>query len=71
MRPALFAVTGVALFAYWALGKPTFNAAASQSDWPTVIWFSATLALLAARLGSRARASQLVIANLGGIVDPA
>lgn len=50
MRPALFALTGVALFAYWALGKPTFEAAASQSEWPTVIWFSATLALLAVAL---------------------
>ncbi len=50
MRPALFALTGVALFAYWALGKPTFDAAASQSEWPTVIWFSATLALLAVAL---------------------
>ncbi len=50
MRPALFALTGVALFLYWALGKPTFDAAASQSEWPTVIWFSATLALLAVAL---------------------
>jgi hypothetical protein len=50
MRSALFALTGIALFAYWALGRPTFEAAASRSEWPTVIWFSATLALLAVAL---------------------
>jgi hypothetical protein len=46
VRPALFALTGIAFFAYWALAHPTFEASASQSEWPTVLGFSATLALL-------------------------
>ena len=50
MRPALFTLTGIAFFAYWALGRPTFDATESQTEWPTVIWFSATLALLAVAL---------------------
>lgn len=50
MRPALFVLTGITLFAYWTFGRPTFEATESQSQWPTVIWFSATLALLALAL---------------------
>ncbi len=50
VRPALFAVTGIASFAYWALAHPTFEASASQSEWPTVLGFSATLAVLAVAL---------------------
>lgn len=50
MRSAFFALTGGVLFAYWALGKPSFAASPSQSEWPTVLWFSASLALLALAL---------------------
>lgn len=65
MRPVLFALTGAAVFAYWALGRPTFQASAAQSDWPTVLWFSASLGLLAlslavfGRLGGRRWAARL------------
>lgn len=50
MRPALFALSGVASFAYWALARPTFEATASNTEWPTVLGFSATLAVLAVAL---------------------
>ena len=50
MRPGLFALTGIAFFAYWALAHPSFEATASQSEWPMALWFSATLAVLAVAL---------------------
>jgi hypothetical protein len=50
MRPGLFALTGIAFFAYWALARPSFEATAAQSEWPTVLWFSATLSGLAVAL---------------------
>jgi hypothetical protein len=46
-RSLVFAVTGFACFAYWALGRPSVEATASMREWPTVLWFSATLLCLA------------------------
>lgn len=47
MRALLFAVTGVAFFAFWAIERPTYEMTASMTSWPTVLWFSSTLVLLA------------------------
>ena len=49
-RSLLFAITGVALFAYWSIARPSFEITASMKEWPTVLWFSATLLLLAVAL---------------------
>ncbi len=49
-RSLLFATTGVALFAYWSIARPTFEITASMKEWPTVLWFSATLLSLAVTL---------------------
>jgi len=49
-RPLLFALTGVALFAFWLLARPSFEASASMKEWPNVLWFSATLLSLAVAL---------------------
>ena len=50
MRAALFALTGVAFFVFWVVAHPSFEATASQSEWPNVLWFSATLLSLAVAL---------------------
>lgn len=49
-RALLFAGTGIALFLFWAIAKPTFDATASMTEWPNVLWFSATLLTLAVAL---------------------
>ena len=49
-RSLLFALTGVAFFVYWAVARPSFEMTASMKEWPTVLWFSATLLSLAVAL---------------------
>jgi hypothetical protein len=46
-RSLLFAVTGVALFVFWVVAHPSTEMTASMTEWPNVLWFSATLLLLA------------------------
>jgi hypothetical protein len=45
-RALLFALTGVAFFAFWAGAHPSFEMTASMKEWPQVLWFSATLFVL-------------------------
>lgn len=40
-------LTGTALFVYWAVVRPTAQASLTQSQWPYVLWFSATILTLA------------------------
>jgi hypothetical protein len=47
---ALFALTGVAFFVYWLVVRPSSGMTASMTDWPYVLWFSATLLSLAVAL---------------------
>jgi hypothetical protein len=49
-RALLFALTGVALFVFWAVAHPSFQMTASMTEWPNVLWFSATLLMLAVAL---------------------
>ena len=49
-RALLFALTGVALFVFWAVTHPSFEMSASMTEWPNVLWFSATLLTLAVAL---------------------
>lgn len=49
-RPLLFGLTGIGLFAFWALTNPSFEMTASMGEWPRVLWFSATLLVLAVAL---------------------
>jgi hypothetical protein len=49
-RSLLFAVTGILLFLFWAVARPSFEATASMTEWPNVLWFSATLLSLAVAL---------------------
>lgn len=49
-RSLLFALTGVLFFVYWAVARPSFEMAASMTEWPHVLWFSATLLSLAVAL---------------------
>ncbi|MGH2967416.1 MAG: hypothetical protein ACRDMH_18810 [Solirubrobacterales bacterium] len=72
VRPALFALTGISFFAFWALARPAFEATATQQDWPIVLWFSATLLTLAVSLpafgrlvGGRTVIRLALIAGLG------
>lgn len=69
-RAFLFAITGVALFAYWSIARPSFEMTASMKEWPTVLWFSATLLLLALALPAFGRmvGGQQVVrtASIGG-----
>lgn len=44
MRACLFAVTGIAGFGYWTVGRPSLE---MMREWPHVVWFSATLLSLA------------------------
>lgn len=46
-RQLLFTGTGLALFAFWFIVRPTREMTASMREWPHVLWFSATLLLLA------------------------
>ena len=43
----LFGLTGIAVFAFWALARPSFEMTTSMQEWPAVLWFSATLLVLA------------------------
>jgi hypothetical protein len=49
-RSLLFALTGVALFVFWAIARPSFAMTESMKEWPQVLWFSATLLSLAVAL---------------------
>jgi hypothetical protein len=49
-RSLLFALTGVAFFVFWAIARPSFEMTASMTEWPQVLWFSATLLSLAVAL---------------------
>lgn len=73
MRAILFAATGIALFAFWAINRPTNEMTAAMQEWPNVLWFSVTLMLLAfavvafgRMVGGRAasRASSLAAAGV-------
>lgn len=55
MRALLFGVTGIALFAYWAIAHPSTELTASITEWPNVLWFSATLMLLAVAVAAFGR----------------
>ncbi len=49
-RAALFALTGFAFLAYWVVANPSFEATASQGEWPHVLGFSGALLTLAVAL---------------------
>jgi hypothetical protein len=49
-RALLFALTGVAFVVFWAGTHPSFEMTASMTEWPQVVWFSATLFVLAIAL---------------------
>ena len=72
MRSILFAATGVAFFVFWALTHPSFEMTSSMTEWPQVLWFSATLSVLAIALpvfgrmvGGRSIVRLSTIAGLG------
>lgn len=39
--------TGIGLFVYWVVVRPTAEASATQFQWPYVLWFSGTILTLA------------------------
>jgi hypothetical protein len=47
VRAALFALTGLAFFAYWLIANPSFEASPTQFEWPYVLAFSAIILSLA------------------------
>ena len=47
MRAALFALTGLAFFAFWLIANPSFEASPAQGEWPNVLAFSAVILSLA------------------------
>lgn len=49
-RALLFALTGVAFFVFWVGTHPSFEMTPSMTQWPQVLWFSATLFVLAIAL---------------------
>ena len=49
-RSLRFALTGVLLFLFWVVARPSFEMTASMTEWPHVLWFSATLLSLAVAL---------------------
>ncbi len=49
-RATLFALTGFAFLAYWVVANPSFEATASQGEWPHVLGFSGALLTLAVAL---------------------
>jgi hypothetical protein len=49
-RSLLFALTGILLFVFWVVARPSFEMTASMTEWPNVLWFSATLLSLAVAL---------------------
>jgi hypothetical protein len=46
IRAVAFSLTGIAFFMYWIVVRPTTSASATQSQWPYVLWFSATILTL-------------------------
>ncbi len=40
-------LTGLAMFIYWVVVRPTTEISPTQSQWPYVLWFSATILTLA------------------------
>lgn len=49
-RSLLFALTGILLFVFWVVARPSFEMTASMTEWPRVLWFSGTLLSLAVAL---------------------
>lgn len=49
-RALIFALTGIANFAFWFVTKPSTQMTASMTEWPNVLWFSGTLLALAVSL---------------------
>ena len=49
-RSLLFAFTGILLFLFWVIARPSSEMTASMTEWPNVLWFSATLLSLAIAL---------------------
>ena len=49
-RAMLFACTGVAYFVFWFVTRPSAEMTASMTEWPNVLWFSATILTLAVAL---------------------
>ncbi len=49
-RSLLFVLTGVLFFVYWVVARPSFQMTPSMTEWPHVLWFSATLLSLAVAL---------------------
>jgi len=49
-RSLLFALAGILLFVFWAVARPSSEMTASMTEWPNVLWFSATLLSLAVAL---------------------
>ena len=47
---ALFILTGVANFAYWAIADPGFEESSIQTEWPYVLGFSGAILCLAVAL---------------------
>jgi len=46
----LFTLTGLAFFVFWIVARPSSEMTASMTEWPNVLWFSATLLSLAVAL---------------------
>jgi hypothetical protein len=46
-RVGVHLLTGISLFVYWVVVRPTAEASPTQSQWPYVLWFSATILTLA------------------------
>lgn len=46
-RVGIHLLTGISLFVYWVVVRPTAEASPTQSQWPYVLWFSATILTLA------------------------
>lgn len=49
-RSLLFALTGTLLFVFWVVARPSSEMTESMTEWPNVLWFSATLLSLAVAL---------------------
>lgn len=46
-RVGIHLLTGISMFVYWVVVRPTAEASATQFQWPYVLWFSATILTLA------------------------
>jgi hypothetical protein len=49
-RSLLFALAGILFFVFWVVARPSYEMTASMTEWPNVLWFSATLLSLAVAL---------------------